>query len=311
MPGSPDASCWVACVLPHAACWGEGGFTNGASLLSTAKSTCKRRGPTAPVWAAVAAAAAEGADGTTGSLRHCADTACTPLQAGQQSEGSSPMGPLKDLMPDGRQAHLARHVHALQSGDYLAALDALHQHFDTAGEPRSLHQQHLGQGQATEDAGARLVHAAEVPRCCIRRSAVQTSWLAFHCIPALSVLGCMLQCLACLVMRQCRAERCDCNLGRRASCAAGGGAISEPDSVGQDAVAARGQLQNALLSGGAMQAKLGHVQVQGPAYGTAASAFGRHLPAARRSWCPAQTQRSTIGAWAARAAGAIWSGSAC
>ena len=104
----------------------------------------------------------------------------TPLQAGPQSGANSPLGTLKDLVPDGRLAHLARHVQALQSGDYLAALDALHQHFDTAGGSRSLQKQRLGRGQATRDASARLMHAAEIPICCIRYSAVQTDQLALQ-----------------------------------------------------------------------------------------------------------------------------------
>ena len=133
--------------------------------------------------------------------------ACTPLQAGQQSEGPSPLGTLKDLVPDGRQAHLARHVQALQAGDYLAALDALHQHFDTSGGSRSLQQQHLGRGQATRDASARLMHAADVLICCIRCSVVQTGQLALQCSSALSDLGCALQSLACLVMRWRKTEQ--------------------------------------------------------------------------------------------------------
>ena len=107
--------------------------------------------------------------------------ACTPLQARQQSEGSSSLGTLKDLVPESPRPHLVRHVQALQSGDYLAALDALHQHFDTAGGFRSLQQQHMGRGQATGGVGVRLMQAAEVPTCCIRCSAVQTSQPALQC----------------------------------------------------------------------------------------------------------------------------------
>ena len=137
--------------------------------------------------------------------------ACAPLQAGQQSEGISPLGTLKVLVPDGRQIHLARHVQALQSGDYLAALDALHQHFDTAGGSRQQQQQHLRRGQAAGDLDACLMHASEALDGCLRCSAVQTSQPALRCSPALSALGCALQCLACLVMRQHKTEQCNCS----------------------------------------------------------------------------------------------------